>query len=469
MTATTARIAAFVSGTSYEGLPDAVSARAKLLIMDCLGIAVRARHDADSTPSLLAAVDQLGLRGGQTTVVGDSATYAPPGAALINGTLAHSLDFDDTHAGGSIHASAPIVPAALAAAEMVAADGRALLAGIVAGFEVQIRLSLALVPGDHYERGYHPTATCGAFGAAAAAARVFGLSAAQIAHAFGICLSQTAGSMAFLNEGAWTKRFQVGYAAMNGLVAASLAKEGFTGPAEPFVGKAGFLHSYAPNPLVEKAVDGLGEVYETMAIGVKPYPSCRYSHAGMDALIALRDAHAIEPAEIEAVEIGLSQTGWRIVGDPEAEKHQPKNTVDGQFSMPFLAAVVLREGGMVWDDYRDHLVDEQTLALCRKVTTVVAPEGLLASPWSARVEVRTGRGSFETVVAIPKGEPETFLAAEELRAKFDGLVGPYLSVDRRDQLAEALLAIEAAPDIGDVVKLTRSDRAVPLRMAAGEG
>ncbi|MFQ5927823.1 MAG: MmgE/PrpD family protein, partial [Terriglobia bacterium] len=303
--AITRRLSEFVAEISHDQLPAEVRERAKQLVADHVGIAVRARQEAESTPSLLAAVRTLGLAQGAASVVADVGRYSPPGAALINGTLAHSLDFDDTHARGSIHPSAPIVPAALAAAEMTGANGREVIAGIVAGYEVQIRLSLALVPKDHYDRGFHPTATCGVFGAAAAAARVFGLPADQVANAFGICLSQAAGSMQYLLEGAWTKRFHVGYAAMNGLIAASFAREGFKGAVEAIEGKAGFLKSYAPNPIFENATARLGEVYETMAIAVKPYPCCRYSHAAIDALVELRATNDIDPEEIESVEVGL--------------------------------------------------------------------------------------------------------------------------------------------------------------------
>src|SRR5262249_39784342 len=151
----------------------------------------------ESTPSMIAAASRLGFTGGACTVIGDSAGYTPPGAAMLNGTLAHSLDFDDTHATGSLHPSAPIAPAAFAAAEMTGADGKALIAAIVAGYEVQIRLTLALDPAAHYDRGFHPTATCGAFGAAAAAGRLLGLDAEGQASAFGIVLSMAAGSMQF--------------------------------------------------------------------------------------------------------------------------------------------------------------------------------------------------------------------------------------------------------------------------------
>ena len=179
---------------------------------------------------------------------GDPARWTPAGAAFLNGALAHSLDFDDTHAAGSLHPGAPVIPAALAAGEMVGASGADVLAGIVAGYEVTCRVALALPAGAHYDRGFHPTATCGAFGAAAAAGRVFGLDADGIAGALGTVLSQAAGSLQFLANGAWTKRFQVGWAAMNGLVAATLVREGFKGAAEALEGKHGFMQRLRARP-----------------------------------------------------------------------------------------------------------------------------------------------------------------------------------------------------------------------------
>jgi 2-methylcitrate dehydratase PrpD len=468
MPAITRKLAGFVAGIAYDALPAEVRERAKWLVTDMVGIALRARHDAESTPALLAAVDRLGLAQGSATVIGDARSCSPTGAAMVNGTLAHSLDFDDTHAPGSIHPSAPIVPAALAAAEMTGASGRDLVAAIVAGYEVQIRLSLALVPKEHYDRGFHPTATCGVFGAAAAAGRVFGLSADAIAHAFGIALSQAAGSMQFLVDGAWTKRSHVGHAAMSGLIAASLAREGFHGAVEAFEGKAGFLRAYAPNPILENAVAGLGRVYETMAIAVKPYPACRYSHAAIDALLELRAAHGLKWEDVEAVEVGLPQTGWKIIGDPEADKQQPKNVVEGQFSMAFVAAVALREGAMQWDHYARHIRDPKTLALCKRVRAVVDPSAETEFPryMSGVVRVRAGGKAFEKFVRVAKGEPENFVTAAELRSKFDGLVAPYLGDRRREELARALLALDQARDVGAVLRLTRPDRAEARRRAA---
>ena len=221
--------------------------RARFLFLDLVGNIVRAGHDAEAR--LVPRGDQGHGNGrGEFRRVRRCSALQPAGAAFLNGALAHSLDFDDTHAAGSLHPGAPVIPAALAAGEMVGASGADVLAAIIAGYEITCRVALALPAGEHYDRGYHPTATCGAFGAAAAAARVFRLDADGVAGALGTVLSQTAGSLQFLANGAWTKRFQVGWAALNGLMAATLVREGFKGASDALEGKHGFMRAYAPNP-----------------------------------------------------------------------------------------------------------------------------------------------------------------------------------------------------------------------------
>ena len=457
MSGMTRQLANFAADLSYDDLPAEVVERTKLLIFDITGVMVRARHDAESTASMISAVERLGLASGDCSVMGDPRAYAPTAAALVNGTLAHSLDFDDTHAAGSLHSSAPIVPAALAAAEMAGSSGRDLIAACVVGYEVQIRLALALNPSEHYDRGFHPTATCGVFGAAAAAGRLLGLDGVGIQSAFGIALSQAAGSMQFLADGSWTKRSHVGQAAQNGLICATLAAEGFKGPDEAFEGNWGFLSAYAPNPDGAKVTDRLGVHWETLGLAVKPYPSCRYSHAAMDGLVALTKEHGIATDDIEAVEIGLPETGRKIIGQPLDAKINPESVVDGQFSMPFCAAVVLREGAMAWDDYAKHLTDEDTLALCRKISTVHDAEAEAAYPanMSGSVKIKTATGEFATFVEVPKGEPDNFMSTDEFRAKFDSLCAPYLDDARRTRLADALLTLEDANAVASVFQLSQ--------------
>ncbi|MGA8761179.1 MAG: MmgE/PrpD family protein [Stellaceae bacterium] len=256
-------MAGYVARLKYEDIPPEVFDRAKVLTLDFLGSTIRARRDAASTPSLLKMLEELSLDGkGEATVFGDSKTWTPAIAALLNGALGHSLDFDDTHADASLHPSATIVPAAFAVGEMTGASGREVLTAIVAGYEVCCRLGNALDPTSHYARGFHPTATAGTYGAAAAASKLLGLSEAQLISAFGVSGSQAAGSLQFLVNDAWNKRYQVGAAAMNGVIAASLARNDFVGAIESVEGKHGLLVGYSENAHPDKATTGLGSIYE---------------------------------------------------------------------------------------------------------------------------------------------------------------------------------------------------------------
>jgi len=457
----TADLSAFTAAIRLDRLPPELVARARLLLLDLVGNIVRARHDAESTPALLAATRALGLAAGNAGVFGCSARYTPAGAALLNGALGHSLDFDDTHAGGSLHPGAPVIPAALAAAEMVGASGAETLAAIIAGYEVTCRIALALPAGAHYARGFHPSATCGAFGAAAAAARVFGLDAAGVASALGIALSQTAGSLQFLANGAWTKRFQVGWAAMAGLTAAALAREGFKGAAEALEGRHGFLAAYAPSPEPERAVVGLGVEFELMRTAVKPYPSCRYGHAGIDAALTLRAEHDLEPAAITAVTLGLSQAGMLLIGQPLAQKQNPQNVVDGQFSGPFVIACALASGAMGWDSYR--LLDDPVVrGLMAKVVCRADPEIEAVFPryMAGKLTIAAHGEEFTRTIVVAKGEPENFLTETELRAKFAGLAEAVLGRERSARLADAVLAIDRAGEVAGLMRL-----AAPLMSA----
>lgn len=450
----TQQLAEFSAAITLARLPAEVTRRARLLVLDLVGNIVRARHDAESTPALLAATRALGLAGGSCGVFGDAARYAPAGAALLNGALGHSLDFDDTHAAGSLHPGAPVIPAALAAGEMAGASGADVLAAIIAGYEVTCRVALALPAGEHYDRGFHPTATCGAFGAAAAAGRVFGLDAAGVASALGIALSQSAGSLQFLANGAWTKRFQVGWAAHCGLAAAVLAREGFKGAAEALEGRHGFLRAYAPAPAPERAVTDLGTAFELMQTAVKPYPSCRYGHAGIDAAIALRDEHGLEPGEIQSVTLGLPRAGMLLIGEPAEKKAAPENVVDGQFSGPFVIAVALATGAMNWDSYA--LLRNPTVrALLPKIHCVFDPEIEAEFPrnMAGKVTVAARGRRYEKTVVVGKGEPGNFLTEPELRAKFAALADGVLGTARTARLADAVLAIDAMPDVSALIRL----------------
>lgn len=445
MTEVTKTLARFATGLQYEAIPADVRDRAKLLILDTVGIAVRARHDTELTPPMLDAARTLGLDHGRARVLGERDGWSPAGAALINGALMHSLDFDDTHAPASLHPSAPVIPAALAAAELAGKGGADALVGIVAGYEVICRISKALIPSEHYDLGFHPTATCGAFAAAAAAGRVLGLDEAQMTDAFGIALSEAAGSLQFLANGAWTKRFQIGHSAMAGLMAAVFAQKGYRGAAPAFEGRYGFFHAYARNARPERAVEGLGDVWETSGIAVKPYPACRAMHSAVDGIIALRARHNLVEERVKAVRIGLSETALRLVGTPEEQKRVPKNVVDGQFSCHFGVGVALREGRFGWDDYATHIGDARTNALLGRIEVRhdARAEAEYPRQFSASVEIETTDGGSERLfVPIPKGEPENFQTPDELRAKYAALVLPVIGAAQEARLFQAVMGLD---------------------------
>lgn len=442
----TAILGAYVADLAYDDLPVEVTERVKNLMTDLVGSVVRAGHESDSTPSIMRMIERLGLGApGEARVFGQEQGYGPATAALLNGVLGHSLDFDDTHADSSLHPSAPVVPAALAAAEMAGASGRDLLVAIVAGYEVCCRLGNALDPTSHYARGFHPTATAGTFGAAAAAGKLLGLDAAGIASAFGVAASQAAGSLQFLVNGGWNKRYQVGAAAMNGLIAATLASEGFVGAADAIEGKHGFLHGYTDNARPDMAVADLGSVYETMKIGIKPYPSCRYTHAAIDGLIALRSEHGWSTDDIVEATIGLHRNGIVLTGAPLDEKRRPRSVVDGQFSMPFTAAVTLHQGSFGWDDYA-LLGDPEIEAIAARID-VRQDERLegLRHPFGAHVMVRTRDGTYERMITDPSGEPDSFPPQAQMEDKFMTLARPVLG-NQASALYTQLATVEGMAD-----------------------
>ncbi|WP_316173552.1 MULTISPECIES: MmgE/PrpD family protein [unclassified Bradyrhizobium] len=452
----TATLAAYVAELKYDDIPPEVLDRAKVLTLDFLGSAIRARREAESTPSVVKMLAALKLdAAGEATVFGDDRTWTPAVAALLNGTMGHSLDFDDTHADSSLHPSAPVVPAAFAVGEMVGASGREVLTAIVAGYEVCCRLGNALDPTSHYARGFHPTATAGTYGAAAAAAKLFGLSEQQLIYAFGVSGSQAAGSLQFLVNGAWNKRYQVGASAMNGVIAATLAKNGFVGAIESVEGKHGLLVGYTDTPHHDKAVAGLGSTYETMKIGVKPYPSCRYTHAAIDAIIALRREHNLTPDQVKRVEIGLHRNGITLTGDAATKRH-PTSIVGGQFSMFFTGALALDQGRFGWDDYT-RLGDAAINALADKFDVVQDDKLEIgrSHPFGARVTITTADGVHERLHDDPSGEPTSFPTAQAMSDKFLTLARPVLS-SRAQSFADAILSLERFERVEQATALGRA-------------
>lgn len=440
MTNITQQLAQFSSTLRFVDLPPEVVERTKNLVLDLSGIIVRAQS-LDSTLSLKEGLQALDLDAGQIRIWGESKSWRPQAAALIAGAAAHSLDFDDTHAAAQLHPGAPVISAALVAAQMVGATTQQCLAAIVAGYEVMVRVALGVNALKHGEHGFHGSATVGVFGATAAAGNLLALNTEQMEHAFGTALSESAGTGQFAVNGAWTKRFHVGNAAAGGVLAATLARHGFTGATQAFEGKDGFFNVYSPQPHPEKALQGLGSVWEILNTGVKPYPCCRGIHAPLDAVLALKKRHSVSIEAIESVRVGIAKRSVQVVGEPQERRRKPKNVVDCQFSTHLCLAVALKHGHLGWNDYEPALQDADIFALMQKIHVFEDPECEANFPtaFSGVVEIvlRDGQKLREFVYA-PQGEPDSMPTAEEAHSKFSLLVHEVLGQDDEDKLFNAI-------------------------------
>jgi 2-methylcitrate dehydratase PrpD len=441
----------------YDAIEPDTRDRLRRHVLDTLGIVVGAREVAASSPSVLEGCERLAGAGDEaTTAAGDRRPAAD--AALLNGALAHSLDFDDTHRGSSLHPGAPVIPAALAVAEREGADARRFLEAVHAGYDVTCAVGRAVNPDAHYERGFHVTATCGTFGAAVAAGVAAGLDRDGLLNATGVAGSQAAGSLQFLANGAWNKRLHPGLAARRGVEAATLAAAGFEGAADPLGGADGFFRGYSGDPDPD-AVRDVGDRDAVMETALKPYPCCRYMHAALDALVDL--SATLGPADVERMTVDLPGPGVRLTGDPIDRKRRPANFVDCQFSMPFGAALAIDRGAadlIAFLDAQDDLGDPALRALmdATEVTTTDAVSGLFPEKWAARVVVETDEGRIERTVEIARGEPEDPLDWPAVEAKFADLLDAAAVPDAAsDRLANVVRGLGAESGLDDLTDAFR--------------
>ncbi|MCI0407825.1 MAG: MmgE/PrpD family protein [Acidobacteria bacterium] len=440
-----------------DGLPRHVIEKAKLFALDFIGVASRGAS-SDSSLSITRFLQAVNGNG-EAVVIGTPLLAHPTYAALANGAFAHSLELDDVEGESSLHPGVTVFPAALAAAELSKADGKHFLAAVVAGYEVAIRLGKALRPSAHYGRGFHPTATCGTFGAATAAGKLLGLDEGQLLHAFGIVGSQAAGLMEFLADGAWTKRLHPGWAAHAGLVAALLARGGFTGPKQVLEGKNGFLRAYSDAADPALIVKDLGNEYAILRTAVKIHACCRYMHAAIDAVLELVSRYHLRPVDVARISVGIIPTSSFLIAEPPEQKYHPQNTVDAQFSMPYGAAIALLKRRASLEEFAEDIIrSPEVQMLLEKVKCIEDPELERSFPakWSGWAEIETLNGERKRArVEMPKGEPENPVGLDEVVDKFHTLATPVFSDRRRKAITEATAQLETFQDIRELTQLLR--------------
>ncbi|WP_181763625.1 MmgE/PrpD family protein [Streptomyces albidus (ex Kaewkla and Franco 2022)] len=442
------QLARFAVDVSADGLDPVLREKVTGHLLDLIGNSLAALSERPG-----AAVRELTEEWGGApvaTVIGSATKLPAPSAALVNGTLAHSLDFDDTHLPSVLHPSASVLPAALAVAEAAGATGSELLAASAAGIEITCRLGMAQYDAElgnsvFFDRGLHATAICGAIGAAVAAAVLRGLDADGVCSAIGIAASMGSGIIEANRTGGTVKRVHCGWAAHAGVVAADMARLGLTGPPTVLEGRFGFFQAYCGERFDEETtVDALtadlGQRWELSRLFIKPYPCNHFTHAGVDAAMRLRD-RGIDPGSLTRLTLGVPAPVLRTIAEPAAEKARPRSGYHSAFSGPytvaagFLSPSACGQGGtpdgsaspaaglgVFHEDFTDEAAaDPARLALAARVTCVADDECTAAFPhqFPAVLTAELDDGSTVTErVMVNRGSPENPLHAGELTAKF---------------------------------------------------
>ncbi|GAA3228254.1 MmgE/PrpD family protein [Dactylosporangium siamense] len=407
-------------------------------LLDGCGTAVAALRSGAAEPALAVA---RGLGGPpEARIPGTATRLGALGAALAGGVLVHALDFDDTHAGGLVHATAPVLPVVLAVGEQLRVTGAEAVAALAVGLETVCRLGAA-APHAFHARGVHATAACGVLAAALTAARLHRLTAAQTVDALGIAASQAGGLLEFLHTGSSTKQLHTGFAAHHGILAARLAAAGASGPASAIEGPSGFYAALAGRRVPPEAVlDGLGERFELTRITVKPYPACQLLHAPLDAAATLR----LDPGDIVDVLVDVHPDAEAIVCGPD--QAAPRTEYQAKFALAWCVAAMLRDGAVTVATFTG--VDRpDVLALAAVVRHRVAPWSGAAADQPGRVEVtlRSGRTVVGEVARSGGGPGAPGLDAT-VRAKALanlGAGGP--------RVLAAVAALPGAPDLDDLL------------------
>lgn len=460
-TATLAQaLARFAVEHPFEQLPAEVVDSVRKRVLDVLGICVA----ASSQPTSAAARDWASGQGGvaEAHAIGVDGLLPAQLAAFVNGTLAHSLDYDDTHLPSVLHPSASVVPAALAAAEAYRRSGREVVAAIACGLETCVRVGMAGYDEAtgrnlYFEHGQHATSICGTLGAAVGVGLLAGLDADGLMHALGVAASMGSGVIEANRTGGTVKRLHCGWAAHAALCAVGLVSHGFTGPPTVLEGRFGFFEAWLHGGACpDRVADGLGARWEVPGIFFKPYPANHFTHTAIDAAAALRH-RGVDIDRIASLRLGVPESIVRTIGEPIEVKRNPATGYMAQFSGPYAVAAGLLGGsglGTGLDDYTDELAaDPRRRAIMAKVEVVADNECTAIFPAQfpsiLRATMDDGTEMVESVLTN-RGGPAKPLSYEELALKF--------ASNARRQLPEA--AVAAVADL--VSHLEGLDSVTPL-------
>ena len=449
------QIAELAVGLRYENLPEGVGRRAENLVLDLMGSMIGSKKIESSRMATELALELGGPE--ESTVIGRGRKVSAPNAAFANAMQGYAFDFADDHNESNAHPSVATIPTSLALGEKLHASGREVIEAIALGNEVVCRLGSAFL-GKTYYQGFHPSSTCGTFGATVSATKLLKLDVEQTVCAQGIAGSQVGGLMAWNTSGSYTKRLQAGHPAMVGIISALMAQKGFDGPPAIIEGQDGFLQAYSYDRQYDTNLitGGLGDEWTFANSSTKVYPCCRYSAGHLDACLDIVTRHAPEWGKIKHILVRSSDYTIRLLAMPR--KRDPQNVVDTQFSMPWQAAIALIDGQIDVDTFTaENIHRPDVRELMTKVDWVVDEEFERRYPehYSCAVIVTMEDGTeYTSVVDDPKGDYRNPVTQEHLEDKFRGLAGRELDKDRVEQLITFVTHLHEADDVAELFSLT---------------
>lgn len=427
---------------TYDALPEAVRELARQCVLDYLGVGLGGADD----PLVSILLDALREDGGaaRAGVIGHSIRLPAPAAALVNGAIAHALDYDDVNLAMPGHPSVAILPALLALAEDRQASGKAVIAAFVAGYETCCRIGMALRPG-HYSRGFHATGTIGAFGAAAACAHLLGLDAEATARALGIAGTQSAGLKS--QFGTMCKPFHAGKAAQNGLLAARLAARGFSSRPDLIECVQGFAATHAPEFHPDKALAAPSRGFHILSNLFKYHAACYMTHAPIECGRQLRE-RGVTPADITAINLRLHHATDRVCNIPA-----PSDGLEAKFSLRQTVAMALSGVDTAsLGAYSAATATDPSLVALRERVNFDFREDYPEAGAEIEVVLADGR---KASASFDAGIPMTDIAAQgrRLAEKFDALAAPVLGAARARELRQAVAGLETLADAGVLNRL----------------
>ena len=444
------QLADFTTRFNWEDVPHGVAQQAKLVLLDTLGVILAASPERYSAARIITEFVQALGGTPESTIVGRDFKTSCVNAALANGTLGYYADMEPFHRGSIVHAAAVVVPSSLAVGERERVDGKRFLAAIVLGTDVACRVSYALDPTALYQRGFHPSAVAGCFGATAAAGNLLGLDVSQFQNAFGLAGTQACGLLAWVSDHTENSRpFNMGIAARNGVTSALLAKMGFGGPPDIFEGKYDLFTAFSGEQHLNELTDGLGTRFSIMEMAFKLYSCVGWLPPGLDGLLSIVDEQELEIEDIAHITLRIAESGVPIIDHNELKSHC------AQYILP----VALLDRQVVIDDIlQDRRTDPRVQALSERVFVVGDAELEKTFPDLRRtiVEVVAKDGKrFVKQVDYPKGYPENPLSQGEVEEKFIDMATSAVSLGQAEKIVGLIKDIEEVANIEELADMLR--------------